>query len=133
MKFNFREWLKELNEAVKEKQFKINVYNKEYTVVRDEHLIKKRKGDPKPKDFKMTKKKYEIIFHNLDKINVNEPFSFTWKEKGKSYIISADLKGSTITVFGAIMNSSDSEDKLYPSVTNRANVEAPIINDENTN
>ena len=73
------------------------------------------------------------IGDKLDKINVNEPFSFTWKEKGKSYIISADLKGSTITVFGAIMNSSDSEDKLYPSVTNRANVEAPIINDENTN
>ena len=127
MKYNFREWLveKELNEVVKDKQFKIIINNIEYTVIRDNHLTQKRKGDPKPKDFKMTKNKYQEVLQNLDKINIEEPFSFTWTINNKSNIISASIKDKTITIFGAIMNSDKSEEKLYSDVTNRASILAP--------
>ena len=127
MKYNFREWLveKELNEVVKDKQFKIIINNIEYTVIRDNHLTQKRKGDLKPKDFKMTKNKYQEVLQNLDKINIEEPFSFTWTINNKSNIISASIKDKTITIFGAIMNSDKSEEKLYSDVTNRASILAP--------
>ena len=127
MKYNFREWLseKELNEAVKDKQFKIVINDIEYTVIRDNHLIQKRKGDPKSKDFKMTKNKYQEVLQNLDKINIEEPFSFTWTINNKSNIISASLKNKIITIFGAIMNSDKPEEKLYSDVTNRASIQAP--------
>lgn len=127
MKSNFIDWLreKEITEAVKDKQFKIVINDEEYTVIRDKHLTQKRNGVPKPKDFNMSKQKYEVALQNLDKINIKEPFSFTWRVNNKSNIISASIKDKTITIFGAIMNSDKPEEKLYSDVTNRASIQAP--------
>ena len=121
----FRKYIN-LIESVKEVEFDININSKIYTVVRNKHLIDKRSGDPKPKDFKMSKSKYEKVLVYIDKINIAEPFSFTWKDNNKSNIISAYLKGSKIFVFGAIMNSTKDEDKLYPDVTNRYSIKEKI-------
>ncbi len=113
MEYNFIEWLR-LNEDVKEK---------EYTVIKDKHLRQKRAGDNKPKDFKMSKAKYEKLFNNIDKIDITIPFSFTWTDSNnKSNIISAELMGNEIIVFGAIMNSTLKETQLYPLVKNRVSV-----------
>ena len=121
MKYSFIEWLR-LNEDVKEKEFKITIKNIEYTVIRDKHLRQKRNGDNKPKDFKMSKAKYEKLFNNIDKIDTTIPFSFTWTDNNKSNIISAELVGVKIVVFGAIMNSALKETQLYPLVKNRISV-----------
>lgn len=124
MKFNIKTFkeLFYLHEAVKEKQFKINIDSVEYTVIRDSHLLQKRNGDVKPKDFRMSKTKYAQVLSHIDKVDTSKSFSFTWYENGKSNIISAELKGNNIKIFGAIMNSSKDAKDLYPRVTNRYHI-----------
>lgn len=54
MKYSFKEYLS-INESVKEKIFTININDINYIIDRRGHLLTKRKGDNKPKDFKMSK------------------------------------------------------------------------------
>lgn len=120
----FRE-LYNLLEAVSETNFTININGSKYNITRDWHLLQNRNGDVKQKDFAMSISKYKNIFklflnsnHSLD---LTKPISLTWNnlKDNKSNIISFDLNKQNIKIFGAIMNSSKSHDKLYPRFTNR--------------
>lgn len=57
MKSDFITYL-QLNEAVKDKVFNVDINGVEYTIDRRGHLLQKRSGDNKPKDFNMSKDKY---------------------------------------------------------------------------
>lgn len=124
MKYSFREHLQVL-EAVKDKTFDIKVDGIVYKVIRDNHLLSKRKGDNKPKDFKMSKEKYKKLITNVlnSNLNLEKPISVTWIDNGKSNVISLDMKDSnTFSIFGAIMNSDKPEDELYKAAEQRLKI-----------
>lgn len=125
MKYNVLQNILNLHEAVKDTQFKIVIDEKEYTVIRDSHLLQKRKGDAKPKDFNMSKSKYEKIFQAAlsSNMDLNKAFSIEWQSSnGKFNIISSILIGTNFEVFGAIMNASRDSSKLYPVAKQRLNL-----------
>jgi hypothetical protein len=125
MQSDFIRWLR-LNEAVKEQVFEILIDNQEYTVDRRGHLLQKRTGDNKPKDFNMSKDKYKRAIEQALKstLNLRKSFSLIWvSPNGKNNILSMILKNNnTFSVFGAIMNSSDPEESLYKSATQRLKI-----------
>ena len=124
MKYSFREHLQVL-EAVKDKIFEVKVNDIAYKVIRDSHLLAKRKGDNKPKDFKMSKEKYKRLIINVlnSRLNLEKPISVTWTDNGKSNVISLDMKDSnTFSIFGAIMKSDKSEDELYKAAEQRLKI-----------
>ena len=124
MKYDFITYLR-LNEAVKDKVFNVFIDGIEYTVDRRGHLLKKRTGDNKPKDFNMSKDKYKKAIEQAlnSKLNLNKSFSLTWNSNGKNNILSLIMKDEkTFSVFGAIMNSSDPEESLYKSATQRLKI-----------
>lgn len=124
MKYSFKEYLQVL-EAVKDKTFNIEVDNIVYKVIRDNHLLTKRKGDNKPKDFKMSKEKYKKLIISVlnSNLNLEKPISITWVDSGKSNVISLDMKdNNTFSIFGAIMNSDKSEDELYKAAEQRLKI-----------
>lgn len=129
MEYSFREWMI-INEAVKEKVFKLSIYNIEYTISRESHIFDKRGNDNKPRDFSMSKTKYQLVLEKflnmittVNTINIKKPVTITWEDKnGKNNAISANinLTSNLISVFGAIMNSSNSDpSKLYAGAQNR--------------
>lgn len=125
MKYNILQELLSINESVKDIRFKIIVDSKEYTVIRDSHLLQKRKGDAKPKDFNVSKSKYQKLFTEALKsnMNLNKAFSIEWQSNnGKYNIISAILVKDVFEVFGAIMNTSKDSSKLYPVAKQRLNL-----------
>ena len=120
----FREYL-ELIESVKDFEFNIEINGITYKVIRDRHLTQKRAGDNKPKDFNMSKDKYKKAIEQAlnSKLNLNKSFSLTWNSNGKNNILSLIMKDEkTFSVFGAIMNSSDPEESLYKSATQRLKI-----------
>ena len=126
MKSSIRGWI-DMNEAVKENIFNISINDKEYTVDRRGHLLQKREGDKKPKDFNMSKEKYRKAIEQALNSNLllNKSFSLIWTSpNGKNNIISLVMKNDnkTFSVFGAIMNSGDPEDTLYKSATQRLKI-----------
>lgn len=103
---NFRALL----EAVKEKTFNI----KNGTVIRAYHLRTKRVNDNKPKDFAMTKTKYEkVIMLSLEKMTDDGVYSIEWTLNDKKSVISLKKDADTFIVFGAIMNAKLSDSPLY--------------------
>ena len=124
MKYSFREYLL-INESVKEKIFTITINDFNYTIDRRGHLLTKRKGDNKPKDFKMSKEKYKKLIISVlnSNLNLEKPISVTWTDNGKSNVISLDMKDSNIfSIFGAIMNSDKPEDELYKAAEQRLKI-----------
>ena len=120
----FRIYL-DLIEAVKDFEFDILIDETKYKVIRDRHLTQKRAGDNKPKDFNMSKDKYKKAIEQAlnSKLNLNKSFSLTWNSNGKNNILSLIMKDEkTFSVFGAIMNSSDPEESLYKSATQRLKI-----------
>ena len=124
MKYSFREYLS-INESVKEKIFTININDIYYVIDRRGHLLTKRKGDNKPKDFKMSKEKYKKAIQqalNSD-LDLTKSFSLTWEDKGKNNILSLIMKdNNTFSIFGAIMNSDKPEDELYKAAEQRLKI-----------
>ncbi len=124
MKYSFREYLS-INESVKEKIFTININDINYVIDRRGHLLTKRKGDNKPKDFKMSKEKYKKAIQqalNSD-LDLTKSFSLTWEDKGKNNILSLIMKdNNTFSIFGAIMNSDKPEDELYKAAEQRLKI-----------
>ena len=129
MQYNFIEYLR-LNEVVKEKVFKITINGSEYTISRESYIFDKRGNDNKPRDFSMSKIKYQAvlekflnIYTTVNTINIKKPVTITWEDKNnKNNAISANinLTSNLISVFGAIMNSSNSDpSKLYAGAQNR--------------
>ena len=129
MEYSFIEYLR-LNEAVKEKVFKLSIDNIEYTISRESHIFDKRGNDNKPRDFSMSKTKYQLVlekfltmFTTVNTINIKKPVTITWEDKnGKNNAISANinLTSNLISIFGAIMNSNTSDpSKLYVNAKNR--------------
>ncbi len=124
MKYSFRVYLS-INESVKEKIFTININNINYVIDRRGHLLTKRKGDNKPKDFKMSKEKYKKAIQQALKsdLNLTKSFSLTWEDKGKNNILSLIMKdNNTFSIFGAIMNSDKPEDELYKAAEQRLKI-----------
>lgn len=124
MKYSFREHLI-INESVKEKIFTVNINDINYVIDRRGHLLTKRKGDNKPKDFKMSKEKYKKAIQqalNSD-LDLTKSFSLTWEDKGKNNILSLIMKdNNTFSIFGAIMNSDKPEDELYKAAEQRLKI-----------
>lgn len=128
MQYSFIEYLR-LNEAVKEKVFKLIIDDIEYTISRGSHLFDKRGNDNKPRDFSMSKSKYHLVLEKflsayqlIPSVNINKPVTMTWEDNGKFSAISANinLKTKLVSVFGAIMNSNNSDpSKLYVDAKNR--------------
>lgn len=129
MQYNFIEYLR-LNEAVKEKVFKITINGSEYTISRESHIFDKRGNDNKPRDFSMSKTKYQTVLEkflnmyiSVNTVNIKKPVTITWEDKNsKNNAISANinLTSNLISVFGAIMNSNTSDPgKLYVNAKNR--------------
>lgn len=124
MKYSFREYLL-INESVKEKIFTLSINDVDYKIDRRGHLLTKRKGDNKPKDFKMSKEKYKKAIQQALKsdLDLTKSFSLTWEDNGKNNIISLIMKDSnTFSIFGAIMNSDKSEDELYKAAEQRLKI-----------
>lgn len=124
MKYSFIEYLR-LNEAVKDNVFTVNIDDIDYIIDRRGHLLKKRTGDNKPKDFNMSKDKYKRAIEQAlnSNLNLTKSFSLTWSSNGKNNILSLIMKNNnTFSVFGAIMNSSDPEESLYKSATQRLKI-----------
>ena len=124
MKSDFITYLR-LNEAVKDKVFNIDIDNVEYTVDRRGHLLQKRAGDNKPKDFNMSKDKYKRAIEQAlnSNLNLNKSFSLIWSNNGKNNILSLIMKDNkTFSIFGAIMNSSEPEESLYKADTQRLKI-----------
>lgn len=124
MKYDFITYLR-LNEAVKDKVFNISIDSIEYTVDRRGHLLQKRAGDNKPKDFNMSKDKYRRAIEQAlnSNLNLNKSFSLTWSNNDKNNILSLIMKDNrTFSVFGAIMNSSEPEESLYKAATQRLKI-----------
>ena len=124
MKSDFITYLR-LNEAVKDKVFTIDIDDVEYTVDRRGHLLQKRAGDYKPKDFNMSKDKYRRAIEQAlnSNLNLNKAFSLTWSNNGKNNILSLIMKDNkTFSIFGAIMNSSEPEESLYKADTQRLKI-----------
>lgn len=78
----------------------------------------------------MSKTKYHLVLEKfltmittVNTINIKKPVTITWEDKnGKNNAISANinLTSNLISVFGAIMNSSNSDpSKLYVNAKNR--------------
>ena len=129
MQYNFIEYLR-LNEAVKEKVFKITIYGSEYTIPRESHIFDKRGNDNKPRDFSMSKTKYQTVLEkflnmyiSVNTVNIKKPVTITWEDKNsKNNAISANinLTSNLISIFGAIMNSNTPDpSKLYVNAKNR--------------
>lgn len=124
MRYSFREYLL-INESVKEKIFTITINDINYTIDRRGHLLTKRKGDNKPKDFKMSKEKYKKAIQQAleSDLDLTKSFSLTWEDNGKNNIISLIMKDSnTFSIFGAIMNSEKPEDELYKAAEQRLKI-----------
>ena len=124
MKYSFREYLS-INESVKEKIFTININDINYVIDRRGHLLTKRKGDNKPKDFKMSKEKYKKAIQQAleSDLDLIKSFSLTWEDKGKNNILSLIMKdNNTFSIFGAIMNSDKREDELYKAAEQRLKI-----------
>lgn len=124
MKYSFREHLI-INESVKEKIFTVNINDINYVIDRRGHLLTKRKGDNKPKDFKMSKEKYKkAIQQTLESdLDLTKSFSLTWSDKGKNNILSLIMKdNNTFSIFGAIMNSDKPENELYKAAEQRLKI-----------
>ena len=125
MKYSFIEYLR-LTEAVKERQFNIEINADIYLVSREPHIFDKRGNDKKPRDFKMSKSKYQHVFETFMNshhyINLKKPVTITWEdETGKMNALSANINSLTkiIAVFGAIMNASKDHNTLYSDIKNR--------------
>lgn len=124
MKYSFREHLL-INESVKEKIFTISINDINYVIDRRGHLLTKRKGDNKPKDFKMSKEKYKKAIQQAleSDLDLTKSFSLTWSDKGKNNILSLIMKdNNTFSIFGAIMNSDKPEDELYKAAEQRLKI-----------
>ena len=124
MKYSFREYLL-IYESVKEKIFTITINDINYTIDRRGHLLTKRKGDNKPKDFKMSKEKYKKAIQQAleSDLDLTKSFSLTWSDKGKNNILSLIMKdNNTFSIFGAIMNSEKPEDELYKAAEQRLKI-----------
>ena len=129
MEYSFIEYLR-LNEAVKEKVFKLSIDNIEYIISRESHIFDKRGNDNKPRDFSTSKIKYQAvlekflnIYTTVNTINIKKPVTITWEDKNDKFnAISANinLTSNLISVFGAIMNSNTPDpSKLYVNAKNR--------------
>ena len=125
MKYSFIEYLR-LTEAVKEKQFDIEINADIYLVSRESHIFDKRGNDNKPRDFKMSKSKYQRVFETFlnsnHNTNLKKPVTITWEDdNGKMNAISANINLVTkiLAVFGAIMNASKDHNSLYSDIKNR--------------
>ena len=129
MQYNFIEYLR-LNEAVKEKVFKITINDSEYTISRESHIFDKRGNDNKPRDFSMSKTKYQTVLEKflsmyilVNVVNIKKPVTITWEDKNNknnAFSANINLTSNLISVFGAIMNSNTSDPvKLYVNAKNR--------------
>ena len=126
MKSSLRMWI-DMNEAVKENIFTVVINDTDYIIDRRGHLLQKRDGDKKPKDFNMSKEKYRKAIEQALNSNMvlTKSFSLIWtSSNGKTNILSLVMKpdNKTFSVFGAIMNSSNQEDALYKSATQRLKI-----------
>lgn len=110
-------------ESVNEKEFTILVDGKEILVKRDYHLRQNRNGDTKPKDFAMSKTKYQDLISRVFKDLTNGlNYTITWKNNGKSNAISLIKRGNEINIFACINNSNKNIDELYKAGTRRINL-----------
>lgn len=129
MQSKFRKWL-EINEAIKDRVFKIIILNEEYIVSRESHIFDKRGNDNKPRDFNMSKGKYQKVFelflNSQNSVNMKKPVTITWEDSnGKYNALSANInhQKKLIAVFGAIMNAKVSDpNKLYFDAKNRYHI-----------
>ena len=97
-----------------------NIDGNDYKIIRTKHLIDKRDKDPKPKDYKMTKAKYQKLLElSLAKMTSNISYSVTWTYNNKSNVISWEKDDDKFYVFGAIMGSNGDYNKLYSKAQNR--------------
>lgn len=107
----FSEWLLE---AKLDKNFNIDVAGEDYKVIRTVHVTTARKGDNKPRDYKMSNKRYqEILSKVLDKIPDDKVTTITWTEKDKNNVLVLVLKDNEFRIISAINNTNTSKDKLF--------------------
>lgn len=109
-----------INEATLPWSFKAEIKGVIYEIVRTQHLRDKRVNDSKPKDFKMSKAKYQRLFDlSMDNMTKNIAYTITWTFNNKSNAISLEKDGDKLYIFGSIMNSSSDYTKLYQKAQHR--------------
>ncbi len=76
-----------------------------------------------PRDAGMSMNKYKVILEKaLPNMIKDDTYSITWSSNGKNNIVSLNKVDASFQVFGAIIKSSDSVDKLYAKAINRINL-----------
>lgn len=107
-----------LNEANLPQFFDIEINGEIFKIIRDDHLLEIRKGENKPKDFKMSKNKYQKLISLTLNYKTNLLTCFIWGKDGKFNGISIIKTDNKIRIIGAIMNAKK-EESIYPKAKNR--------------
>lgn len=107
----FSEWLLE---AKLDRNFNIDVAGELYKVIRTVHVTTARTGDNKPRDYKMSNKRYqEILSKVIEKIPDDKVTTITWTEKDKNNVLVLVLKDNEFRIISVINNTNTSKDKLF--------------------
>lgn len=117
---SFISWL---NEGKLRKEFIIIINDVEYKVTRTSHVITPRKGDNKPRDYKMSKEKYKNILSNsIDKIKDDKATTITWSNAGKTNAIVIQFVNNEFKIITAINNAETEVKKLLNKSPNTINL-----------
>lgn len=117
----FRDYLEESTKIPND--FDISISGVIYNIKREYHVRQPRGNMNFPRDAGMSMNKYKIIIEKaLSKMLNDDVYSITWTSNNKNNIISLSKTQNKFEVFGAIIKSTDSIDKLYVKAINRINL-----------
>lgn len=112
----YREFLEESSIP---REFEIEINDTKYIVKRTVHLTQFRKGDNKPRDFKMTKNKYQYVLSAaFNKIKDDKVTTITWVDKNKNNAIVISFKDNIFNIISAVHNSDKDRTKILDKSPN---------------
>ncbi len=121
---SFINWI---NEGRLQKEFNISINDDEYKITRTSHVITPRKGDNKPRDYKMSKEKYKNILSNsIDKIKDDKATTIKWSNAGKNNAIVVQFIDNEFKIITAVNNADMGAEKLLsksPNIINLGTIE----------
>jgi hypothetical protein len=124
MKFNTSSFREYLGESTKlNKDFILNITGIDFVIEREFHVRQPRGNTKFPRDAGMSMNKYRVILEKaLPLMSKDDTYSITWSSNGKNNIISLTRINNKFSIFGAIIKSEESVDKLYKKAVNRINL-----------
>lgn len=101
-------------ESKMNKDFEADFNNIKYKIIRTIHVTRPRKGDNKPRDYKMSVNKYiDILSKAISKITSDKSTTNTWSDNGKNNAIVVSVEDDIIYIISAINNAVEDVSKLF--------------------